>query len=73
MPRIAKPKATPTKSEILHQDMRAAIKGREGKQAVDEFVAAIHSLIDALGKQDAMSLFVKAGILTTLAKDGKQA
>lgn len=73
MPRPAKPKSAKaaklTKQESYYQDLRRTISGRERKQVFDEFVAALKALIQIFGKNEAMSLFVRSGMLITLTKD----
>ena len=59
----------PTKSEMLQQEIRLTVKGREGKQALDEFIEAVNKLVSFFGKRDAMQLFVKVGMLITFAKE----
>lgn len=56
-----------TRFDQIHQDIRAGVKGRDGKAVVDDYVEAIRALIGALGKQEAMRLHAQCGMLITVA------
>ncbi len=62
----------PNRLEEFHQDVRKTIKGKDGKAAVDDFAAAVHALVAAFGKTEAMMLHAKYGMLITLAKEEKK-
>lgn len=58
-----------TKSQACHQEIRNTVKGRDGKAALDDFVSAVDALVDSFGKKDAMQLYVRCGMLITMAKE----
>lgn len=65
----AKKTAKPTKQDLYLDDLLKSVKGKEGKDAVRVFAAGVIDLVDRFGRKDAMTLYVRAGMLITLAKD----
>lgn len=61
--------AKQTKSDALHEEIRKSVRGKDGKQALDDFVGAVDALIAAFGKKEALTLYVRCGMRITLAKD----
>ncbi len=59
----------PTPSDVWREEIKKSVKGRPQQQAVDDFAAAIAVLVASLGKTQALTIYTKAGLLITLAKD----
>jgi hypothetical protein len=59
----------PTPAEAWRDEIKKSVKGKPERQAVDDFAAAIGALAAALGKTQALTIYAKAGLLITLAKD----
>ena len=63
----------PTPSDVWREEIKNSVKGKRERQAIDDFAAAVGALVASLGKAQALTIYTKAGLLITLAKDeGKQ-
>lgn len=65
---MAKPRK-PTRQEVFLDNLMKEAKGREAKDALRKFAAAVEELTAFFGPFDAMKHFVKMGILITFAKE----
>jgi hypothetical protein len=59
----------PTPAETWREEIKKSVKGKQDRQAVDAFAAAIDALVAAFGKTQALTIYTKAGMLITLAKE----
>lgn len=59
----------PTPAEAWRDEIKRSVKGKPERQAIDDFASAIGVLVAALGKAQALTIYTKAGLLITLAKD----
>lgn len=59
----------PTPSDTWREEIKRSVKGKPERQAIDDFAAAIAVLVASLGKTQALTIYTKAGLLITLAKD----